>query len=93
MQGARCARLDGHMGGRDQGRPMATILDFRQGGAQQRSRELQCSTDGTQPATGELIFFPGVRYERSVSEPVAQPTVVRKRKARGRAHDQINLPD
>lgn len=68
---------------------MATILDFRPA-TYERSRETAARAGGTtsQSASAELIFFPGVRYERA--EPQSAP---RKRKARGRAHDQIDLPD
>ena len=64
---------------------MATILDFRPRG--------QTATDETsgvpRALSAELIFFPGVRYERA--EPEAGPK--RSRKRRTRPHDSIDLPD
>jgi hypothetical protein len=68
---------------------MATILDFRAttkraGGAS--ATEALAAAEG---GSAELIFFPGVRYERMV-EPAPRK---RSAKSRGRAHDQIELPD
>jgi hypothetical protein len=61
---------------------MATILEFRQGqrtlGAQRRG--------ATMPA--EIVFFPGVRYERW-EEPTSAP----KTKKRARRRDRIEIDD
>ncbi len=70
---------------------MATILDFRPGTAKRAcgpsaNEALAVSNAGS----AELIFFPGVRYERA--EPTPAPRK-RSAKSRGRAHDHIELPD
>ena len=69
-----------------QGHTMATILDFRSTGTSQSRGQHKA---GNSPASAELIFFPGVRYERAQdAEPVR-----RKRKRPTRPHDQIELQD
>jgi len=68
---------------------MATILDFPQLTPERTRQAEMRAVDTNHPcASAELIFFPGVRYERA--EPSSPPP---KRQARGRAHDQIELPD
>ena len=60
---------------------MATILDFKpvQTGRTTPTRAAQSSA--------ELIFFPGIRYERHDSEPA--PAHDRKK----RRHEMLVLPD
>lgn len=68
---------------------MATILDFRAVTAKRAGGPIASDALAAQGGSAELIFFPGVRYER-----VAEPAVRKRRaKSRGRAHDQIELPD
>ena len=66
---------------------MATILEFRPAA----SRTVQSAAEAT---TAELIFFPGIRYERSSSaEDLRQAAPKRGRKRHARPHDSIELPD
>lgn len=68
---------------------MATILDFRPATGKRASGA--CANEalaGGEGISAELIFFPGVRYERA--EPAPRK---RSAKSRGRSHDQINLPE
>ncbi|MEQ1696282.1 MAG: hypothetical protein ABL901_10635 [Hyphomicrobiaceae bacterium] len=69
---------------------MATILDF-QAATMKRASGLSANEALAEGAGGpaELIFFPGVRYER-MDTPAPRK---RSAKSRGRAHDQIDLPD
>lgn len=72
---------------------MATILDFRP--AVQKLASGPSANDALAAGTGgsaELIFFPGVRYDRAEAAPGPAPRK-RSAKSRGRAHDQIELPD
>lgn len=70
---------------------MATILEFRP------ASQPVTGPNATVPAgvsTAELIFFPGIRYERaSQQEDLSQTTPKRARKRRVRPHDSIDLPD
>jgi hypothetical protein len=74
---------------------MATILEFRPAasrGPQQLSGDPAMSAS----SSAELIFFPGIRYERDVAaceQPVRQAAAKGARKRRARAHDSIDLPD
>ena len=61
---------------------MATILAFRQG-----QRSFTSRSGATSPA--EIVFFPGVRYERW-EEPVK---AVKQPKKRTRSRDRIELDD
>jgi len=68
---------------------MATILDFPQLSLERTRQTAMRAVDTNDSGeSAELIFFPGVRYERE--EPQSPSP---KRKARGRSHDQIDLPD
>ena len=68
---------------------MATILDFRSATTKRASGPIANEALAVAEAgSAELIFFPGVRYERA--EPAPRK---RSAKSRGRAHDQIELPD
>ena len=60
---------------------MATILEFRQGQRKNASRRSGFDT----PA--EIVFFPGVRYERWEEKPAAQ------QKKRARRRDKLVLND
>ena len=72
---------------------MATILAFKPApaaGSDQPTRAaLHCAA--SKPA--ELIFFPGVRYERHETLPEPQLEARTRRKRRTRQHDAITLPD
>ena len=61
---------------------MANILEFRQG---QRTNGQQRGGSGV-PA--EIVFFPGVRYERWVEAPPAE-----KAKKRARRRDRMEIND
>jgi hypothetical protein len=61
---------------------MATILEFRQG------QKLSGSRRGANQSPAEIIFFPGVRYERWDEAPLAKPA-----KKRARRRDRIELND
>jgi hypothetical protein len=74
ISGAACA------GQRD--RNMATILEFRQGQKLSSSRR----SAGDTPA--EIVFFPGVRYERWDDTAAVRPA-----KKRARRRDRIELND
>jgi hypothetical protein len=60
---------------------MATILEFRQGERRNASRRSGSDT----PA--EIVFFPGVRYERWAEAPAP------KQKKRARRRDRMELND
>jgi hypothetical protein len=60
---------------------MATILEFRHGMRLNGSRR-----NGTE-APAEIVFFPGVRYERWQDEPVTTS------KKRARHRDKLELND
>lgn len=69
---------------------MATILDFQAATVKRAGGPSAAyALDAIDGVSAELIFFPGVRYERVVE---AAPRKCRA-KCRGRAHDQIDLPD
>jgi hypothetical protein len=63
-------------------RNMATILEFRQG------QKLSGSRRSANQSPAEIVFFPGVRYERWEDTPSAKPA-----KKRARRRDRINLND
>jgi hypothetical protein len=63
---------------------MATILDFRAPAAGRPSETAAAKVSGS----AELIFFPGIRYERTEIEPPSQA-----RKSGGRTRDLIELLD
>ncbi|HPG89594.1 MAG TPA: hypothetical protein PLD46_08060 [Hyphomicrobium sp.] len=58
---------------------MATILEFRQ---DQRSNSLPVHGSGR---SGEIVFFPGVRYER------AEETSRQRTKRRSRRRDRLEI--
>jgi hypothetical protein len=60
---------------------MATILEFRHGLKPGNARRNGFTT------SAEIVFFPGVRYERWEEEPAAKP------KKRARHRDQLDLDD
>ena len=60
---------------------MATILEFRPAAVRASGQQQSGSV------LAELIFFPGVRYER------AEPLQPKRRGKRQRAHDLIDLLD
>ena len=62
---------------------MATILEFRAANA---GRATSCGS--VQTGSAELIFFPGVRYERA--EPAPSPRTRGKRSQN--QHDRMDLP-
>jgi hypothetical protein len=70
---------------------MATILAFKPAMVNQprSSRESLPCQSTLRPLSAELIFFPGVRYERH--EPVEQAPPQRSK--RRRAHEVLELPD
>ena len=85
-RGARTDNRLGHrtrplFGGVEQGPDMATILAFRQGLRGNGSNRNGSDT----PA--EIVFFPGVRYERWAEQ--AEP----KQKKRARRRDKLELND
>ena len=55
---------------------MATILEFRPAGRTQSMPVLKSTRTA---ATGEVVFFPGVRYERWSDEAAAKPRRLKKR--------------
>ena len=61
---------------------MATILEFKPG-CQSRA-----NAEGDARQTAELIFFPGVRYERHEPAELQPP-----RRKRRRQHEMMELPD
>ena len=72
---------------------MATILAFKPAPAAGSSRSGAAALPCTSSRSAELIFFPGVRYERHAETPEPQPDSSPRRKRRSRPHDAINLPD
>ena len=62
-------------------RNMATILEFRQAQTHSASQR----RGGRTPA--EIVFFPGVRYERRDEAPASKP------KKRARRRDKLELND
>jgi hypothetical protein len=77
--------LDAISGARRAGqwdRNMATILEFRQG------QKLSGSRRNTSETPAEIVFFPGVRYERWQDTVQAKPA-----KKRARRRDRIELND
>jgi hypothetical protein len=61
---------------------MATIVEFRSGGARSQER------DFADFESAEIIIFPGVRRERQVETPKA------RRREKGRPkRDRLELPD
>jgi hypothetical protein len=81
-----CLRnLDAISGARRAGqrdRNMATILEFRQG------QKLSGSRRNTIDTPAEIVFFPGVRYERWDDTAPVKPA-----KKRARRRDRIELND
>jgi hypothetical protein len=65
---------------------MATILEFRQGERRSASRRSGSDTNRSD-RLAEIVFFPGVRYERWADEPAP------KQRKRARRRDRIELND
>jgi hypothetical protein len=65
---------------------MATILEFRQGPRSNASRRNGMDTNRSD-RLAEIVFFPGVRYERWADAPAPQ------QKKRARRRDKIELND
>jgi hypothetical protein len=68
---------------------MATILEFRAHDAGSASSSQTARGQAT--GSAELIFFPGVRYERAEQAPAPAPRARTKR--RQNLHDRMNLPE
>lgn len=64
---------------------MATILEFRSG---MRAEPYSPEKHGRRHASAEIVFFPGVRYERSQGAPSQE-----KPKRRSKKRDKIELRD
>lgn len=62
---------------------MATILEFRAANASRAG-----SAKGANSGSAELIFFPGVRYERAETAPSPRS----RGKRRQNQHDRMDLP-
>jgi hypothetical protein len=65
---------------------MATIIEFRSRSHLQE----RLATSGTRSESADVVFFPGVRYERE--EPV-QESAPRTRGRRSRQRDRLDLDD
>jgi hypothetical protein len=66
---------------------MATILEFRM-----REETAGADVDVSAPTQfGEVIIFPGVRYERYEEQPT--PPAARVRARRTRHHDRLELDE
>jgi hypothetical protein len=67
---------------------MATILEFRPAAGSCRAADATGGPTAAAARSAELIFFPGVRYERHEQTPAPK-----SRGKRRRPHDLIDLPD
>ena len=63
---------------------MASVLEFRRSALQARLLTARGAS-----ATADIIFFPGVRYERQADEPMVEKKQIR----RTRRRDRLELDD